>query len=439
VKEDKVVAKTISKLYSGKAKKEDFRILLDYLLKNSSIGENLSSRLPRIVFENTESEHGGVEYGKNYWSMFESYVILNEKIIENACNGDRDSIFDMIETCGHEVTHYYQHIRGDFDKHEGFGKLSADEVSQILEIVGYYRDGLGSNLIEKDIAYGSYVGLPHEKEARESSVNFLKEVEQHLSENKYVNQKTKNKLKQDIEDKIKTAEVIESYIKGYYVKYNEFLEYLKKIDIHRLMNHKVSTLNENIAKNLIKTVILSKDSKEIVDAYTGLIGTGEQYKLLREGLTIAINSNFVTDEVRDKFINDIVSVLKEEDMGEEFYEKELKDILNSEQILQIYETLLKENPKKLSGTLFDNVMFDRKDRLTMGKLKLVLENCDYIMENFSKYDNEDLIEIRRQLNCLPPILNTNLEDQYKEKITKLKDFLYKIEENKEKVKSATSR
>jgi len=407
--EDKI-AEIVEKFYLGEAEKEDFETLMGYLLDNSTLGKSLDGNRPDIAVEpNLVDPNSGKIVG-GYYRRGDGCVRINEDYVESACKGEKNVFLEMINAYGHEVTHYHQHLEGTSVK------LRVDE--QVVEEI--FKVKTGRNPTDDDMkhieymSYGSYLKLPDEEGARDGGAIFTIEALEHLLKNQYLKEEVKNKIIEDLEVRKQNETERKVQEEFFYKEYEEFDKFVQITSINDFMayidKNKEDFQNldkKNIMEKTIKTWIeAQKDPYVIVDSYIHLIGKGSEYNILREPLTKHIKSDSFPTALKDTLVNHIASVLKKKEKSEKFYEEELRAILGDKQILEIYDSVLKGDLKKIKCPLFEYSMFDFDGMIRKGlseaeyliaKGKLIVKNLEYIKENFSEYDSEDAQALREEI------------------------------------------
>jgi len=399
MKEDKVIAKIVEKFYSGKAKTKNFLFLMNYLLDNSILGKSFDGEKAHIVVSLLDSKSGHQKLGT--YKSENSAVYINEKYVELACKGEEGILAQIINTYGHEYTHHNQHLKGTLkEAKDGTieDRLEEKDIAEMFKIATG-RDPTDSEIIRiENMAQGSYLRQPHEEEARNNGGYFAIEALENLLKNQYLKEEVKNKIIKDLED-IKQEEIERKLDdEFFYSEYEKFIKFLRNKNIKDFMNDVVKNIgygNNNFLL-AIKVWIDAQEPELVIDSYSQLIGTGSEYKVLRKTLTEHIKSEAFPKELKDAFVDRLVSKFKNKDAPEQFYEEELKDILDDEQILEMYDSLLKGDLKKINCPLFDSEY--KKEEYAVTKGKLIVKNLEYIKENFSKLDKEDLQVLKEEIS-----------------------------------------
>ena len=167
---------------------------------------------PVITFEPDREETGGT------YNVETKVININPCQLEKIINGDMKLFADMISTCGHELTHYFQYetdyidhikkydkdfcekMKSELDKSNDMSpfaeafteacdsnifsyQIILDYVYDIPHLKQYLHDNLATQF-KKDIGHSYYLQLSYEEDARLGGLSFLesilKEYKNHL-------------------------------------------------------------------------------------------------------------------------------------------------------------------------------------------------------------------------------------------------------------------
>lgn len=346
---EKAIAKIIEKCYSGKAKDKNLEALLGYLLAHSTLGESLQKNIPDLNLK-MEDKRDGTLVTLGEYNLSDHNVYLNGQLVKDARNGVERALFQLIETYGHEMTHHDQYVKGTLDNHSNDGMVSKDSVAGMCQAAG-------KNFSEqdyKDASFGSYLKLPHEEGAREGGATFVIEALEHLVKNPYLKESIREKLQADLEYARQNAVDYKKRDEEYYRVYDNFKLFLKTRRLEDFMNDigRTETYPGLEYEKAVKLWLEASDPDKIIQSYVNFIGTGNEYSTLRDLVTKHIKAESFPKESRDKLVMIIFNGLKNKDMGPENYEERIHDLLDENQILEIYESLLKRDISKIDCPMF---------------------------------------------------------------------------------------
>ena len=404
---EKVAAKTLRKIYAGKASVKDVDFLLGYFLMSSSLYPSLKDDLP-VVYLNMKKALDVNDRVRGQYNSDFNAVFLNEKIVEEARKGDRDSFVTIVTTYGHEMTHGNQHKKGE----KFTSSLKVEKIRGMIEAVGYTP---GENFCS-EVAHGSYLRLAHEESAREGGAFFAQEVLKKMADNPYLKEEDKNKLLEDVELAKQKRDEEKENNKYFYDEYESFERQFKDINISRLIDSEEKAADRIIDyADAVGLWIKLNDSLDVCRGYLKLIGKVDGSSLLRGQITRAINGEDFPKEDRAKMQAAIVKTFKENELDKDYYEKELVDILDESQILELYEdTLVRDISKLDDNELFDEFKFSSEFAVAKGAV---------LVKNFREgkikiNNNDDFLNLAFEITgitfnggkALPEELRDELED-----------------------------
>lgn len=347
--QEKEIAEIVERCYTGSASENDLFTLTEYLLQCTTVGKNIQGNVPEVVF-NLNREGSVSENTMGQYDDVNQKVYINESLVSDIMKGTEKSLFYFLEAYGHEVTHHKQLMNSEYKENTA---LSASDIEKMFDVVGASVD---SNVCE-NIRVGSYERQPHEVDARRGGILFIKESLEHLINNQYINVSVKEKMRSDLvhlKEHVKERNEIEE---SHNWAYDKFISFVKNLDINKLMHAEatcdITNTDTQIALlRVIRIWLKENEAIKVCNSYIQLIGSENTYRTLKKGITNYIMGESFPKEYRDRLTDLICRGLKKSDMETEFYDSTLIDILNREQILEIYEHLLKNNITKIDTSLF---------------------------------------------------------------------------------------
>ena len=350
---EKEIAEVVERCYTGKASEQDLSSLLEHLLQNSTLGKNINGNLPEVFFHlNEEKSEHIIKYG-NY-DKNGHIICLNENMIDDVKKGKDRSLFQLIDTYGHEMTHHYQYLKGELESKET-AHFKQENVKAITEATGVKMPD--KNYFE--VSHGEYLKLPHEEGAREGGAAFVLEAFKHLLTNPYLNKNIKEKVENDlkyVDEYVEQSKIKDQY---YYKQHDGFIRYLKQLTFEEFLNDRCNKKDiENSITDAMDVWLEAQSPDTIIESYVKLIGSGEEYSTVRDKILKSINSDSFPKNIRDNMISRVYKALHNPNIPEYRFEKELQEILSKEQILDVYEYLLQHDVKNIDCPLFTKYKLD---------------------------------------------------------------------------------
>lgn len=407
---DKSVAKVISKCYSGKASIKDISFLLNAVLKQTTLGKFVEQKLPNLNLT-MENKSGGVLVTLGEYSNINSTIYINNALVERSRKGIGRGLAQLFDTYGHEMTHHWQHLIKSINK-QRIPNYDKETVKGMCKIVGLDVN----EEICKNIAHANYLKQPYEIEARDGGALFAVEVFQSILKNEYLTPEIREKVLSDLEFAKENLMVHEQRNESYYAQYEKFMAFFKSRNIKNfLANKKVESFI--YCHNAFELWSNQNDPETLCRSYLALIGSGLEYGYVRNMLVQRIKNPDFPKETRDRMVEAIVSTLKKGDLEDMYYENELTDILEDEQLLEVYETLFVNNMEKLSATLFLSMEWDEKYAPAIGKI--IVDNLEKVKINSEK----DVMSVHRKIDCVLSFQDINIPDELKKQLNDMKEKL----------------
>ena len=425
---EKAIAKIVEKCYSGKAKDKNLEALLSYLLANSTLGQSIQKNIPDLNLK-MEDKRKGTLVTLGEYSLDNHHVYLNGQLVKDARSGVERALFQLIETYGHEMTHHDQYLKGTLDNHSNDNKLSESTVAGMCQAAG-------KSFSDKDYcdaSFGSYLKLPHEEGAREGGSAFVIEALELLVKNPYLKDSVREKLNSDLEYARQNAGDYKKRDEEYYRVYDNFKLFLKTRRIEDFMNDigKTQGYPGLDYERAVQIWLDANEPDKIIQSYVSFIGTGDDYYTLRDLVTKHIKSESFPKESRDKLIQTIFNGLKNKDMGPENYEERINDLLDENQVLEIYESLLKRDVSKIDCPIFKKYKDKTDACVKMGEIMAAN------LENIKLDTPEDAELLKSELFGIVWVAKSKLKPETLEKLKEARkklDEKFKVEEAKKSIK-----
>lgn len=419
---EKVAAKVLGKIHAGKASVKDVGFLLNYFLESSYLYPVLKDDLPVVYLDmKNAGEVKGTVRGQYFG--YSNAVFLNDKIIESARRGDRHSFVAIVTTYGHEMTHGSQWKHGEhFDY-----SLKEEDVKGMVEALGYTP---GEHFCH-NVAHGSYLRLKHEEGAREGGALFAQEVLKKMLNNPYLKEEDKRKLLEDIELAKQINSEEKEKNKYFYEEYESFERQFRDINISRLIDSEEKAADRFVDyANAVDLWIKLNDSLDVCKGYLKLIGKVDGSSLLRQQITRAINGEDFSREDREKMQGAIVRTFKENDLSIDYYERELADVLEEKQILELYEDALLRDMSKLDGNeLFEEFTFSSEFAVAKGEI--LAKN--YREGKIKVNNNEDFLSLAFEITKITFNGGKLLSEDLCEELEGIREAQFELAQSKKNV------
>jgi len=343
---EKVLAKSVSKIYSGKAKDKELLFVLDYALRNSTLGKSMGEEnlLPVKISKLKNSDMPELEL-KGVHNRTKNEIYINVFLVKAVLQGQRD-FFEIVDTVGHEETHRWQHVRGDNMNEEK--KKSKSQIVEFLNDFGFSAD----DDYVRNVAEGSYRRMPIEIDARKGGYVFAQEFLRGLLNNRYLEEDIKTKITNSISSSKLYYENNLRYDNISFGFYNNFIREMKT----RLNAKKFAdTANEGQYNQLMynwamETCFDSNDFESLEKNFRILLD-----EVPKKGDIVAVKLISLMDkfpERKENFKRQVINTFENKDIDKKHYSECLKYLLNEEECFDLYRSAIKKDVKKVNAPLF---------------------------------------------------------------------------------------
>ena len=400
-KDDKLMASLFNKIAEGKVTEEDVRFFLMECFRNSSLAKQIKN-VPKIIFTS--------ELGKTTLGLYEGaeIVYINSSMLDDVFSKRPGAIGEILNTFGHEATHYFQKER---ESYVDINRFTVEGANKVYDILGLGKNGGDREAGIYMIYYSSYLHCRAEEEARQGGFYFEKEIFEMFENNKYIKRGLSKFLLLEKKFCLETEKKREKKERDFFYPYHDEFTKLCCLDatFAKVMNFDIAhnpmedpldqadfaaiygicqirtreLSAEIIAKDYLNACLL--DANQVPLAYITALKDGscspEKVGEVKNHLMKAILRGVVNKEANVKKIMN----------------SSLAGFLEDNQVISVYKTVLSNNLENINSIFFRRFLFVNEDnaRLLCKTLINAYKEGDINIDS-----EQDYMNFQKHLNFL---------------------------------------